>query len=246
MIMFDAKKTKNALVDWIRDYFKKNASEKTFAVIGISGGKDSSVCAALCCEALGSERVFGVLMPRGIQKDIDIAEEVVSILGIPSAVINIGNATDVLLASVCEVFPNNHEDALINTPARIRMSVLYAVSACIGGRVVNTCNLSEDWVGYATKFGDGAGDFSLLAQLTVNEVRAVGRALGLPSQIVDKVPIDGLCGTTDEENLGFSYDMLDQYIRKGNCEDLEIKRKIDRMHKKNMHKLQQMPGFMPV
>lgn len=125
------------------------------------------------------------------------------------------------------------------------MSALYAVSQSNNGRVANTCNLSEDWVGYSTRYGDSVGDFSPCSNLTVQEVKAVGRLLGLPSLLVDKVPIDGLCGKTDEENLGFTYAELDQYIREGIIDDPVKKEKIDRMHKTNAFKLQLMPAFNP-
>ena len=130
-----------------------------------------------------------------------------------------------------------------NLPARIRMATLYAVGQSCNGRVANTCNLSEDWVGYATRYGDGAGDFGPLSHLTVTEVRAIGRVLGVPSNLVDKVPIDGLCGKTDEDNLGFTYDTLDKYIRTGVCEDEETRKKIDRMNKANRFKLEMFPTF---
>ena len=133
--------------------------------------------------------------------------------------------------------------AKVNLPPRLRMSVLYAVSQTVNGRVANTCNLSEDWVGYSTRYGDCAGDFSPLSNLTVQEVKAVGRTLGLPAMFVDKVPIDGLCGRTDEDNLGFTYAVLDRYIREGICEDQQIREKIDRMHRMNLFKLQLMPSF---
>ena len=123
------------------------------------------------------------------------------------------------------------------------MATLYAVSQSVNGRVANTCNLSEDWVGYSTKFGDAAGDFSPLSRLTVSEVKAIGRELGLPAELVDKTPSDGLCGKTDEMNLGFSYDVLDKYIRTGVIEDEAVKVKIDSMHMKNLFKLQPMPCF---
>ena len=125
------------------------------------------------------------------------------------------------------------------------MATLYAVSQTINGRVANTCNLSEDWVGYATRYGDAAGDFSPLSQLTVSEVKAIGRELGLPSELVDKTPTDGLCGKTDEDNLGFTYDTLDRYIRTGEINDEDVKAKIDSMHEKNLFKLQLMPSFYP-
>ncbi|MDR0563846.1 MAG: NAD(+) synthase [Azoarcus sp.] len=242
---FNAKAVKNQLVAWIQAYFRANGRDNTLAVVGISGGKDSSVAAALCCEALGRERVMGVLMPCGVQDDIDMAQALVEHLGIRHETINIGETTDALLKLIGAIFPKDNRQAFINTPARIRMATLYAVSACVGGRVVNTCNLSEDWVGYATKFGDGAGDFSPLSNLTVAEVRQLGREIGLPSKFVDKVPVDGLCGMTDEENLGFTYEVLDKYIREGICENETVRQKIDAMHEANLHKLRLMPAFMP-
>ncbi|MDR2591542.1 MAG: NAD(+) synthase [Chitinispirillales bacterium] len=240
--MFDAIKTKNDIVDWIRAFFN-DYGHGCNAVVGISGGKDSSVTAALCVEALGADRVVGVLMPRGEQYDIDFSREVVSHLKIKSYVVNIKDAVDALFASVSAGGLTPGRQALVNTPARIRMSVLYAVAATVNGRVANTCNLSEDWVGYSTKFGDSAGDFSPLARITVGEVRELGRVLSLPPKIVEKVPEDGLSGKSDEENLGFTYAVLDKYIREGICEDAAIKERIDRLHEENLHKLRFMPCF---
>lgn len=241
--MFDSKIIKNELVEWIRNYFNENASPSTKAVVGISGGKDSSVVAALCVEALGKDRVIGVRMPQGVQHDIDISRELCRFLDIPDVEININNSVNELFKELETASLKLNDVAVFNTPARIRMTVLYAVSGAVGGRVANTCNLSEDWVGYATKYGDGAGDFSPLSHLTVTEVKAIGRELGLPSMFVDKTPIDGLCGKTDEDNLGFTYEVLDKYIREGICEDKNTKEKIDKMHKLNLHKLQLMPAF---
>lgn len=241
---FDAKKTANDLTEWIRDYFKSSASPQTKAVIGISGGKDSSVAAAVCVQALGKKRVIGIMMPQGVQTDIDYSRRVCDFLDIKAYTINIGDT----VASFMDELKKHMEltpQAVINTPARIRMTTLYAAAASLGGRVVNTCNLSEDWVGYSTKYGDAAGDFSPLSDLTVTEVLAVGDELGLPYDIVHKVPTDGLCGKTDEENLGFTYAMLDRYIR--GEDDLssvpEIKEKIDKLHAANLHKLMLMPKF---
>lgn len=241
--MFDAKIVKNQIIEWIREYFKNNATPETKAVVGISGGKDSSVVAALCAEALGRDRVIGVLMPKGEQFDIDVSRDLCATVGIASVEINIKDAVESLYKDITKTGLELNNIAAFNTPARIRMTTLYAVSGIVGGRVANTCNLSEDWVGYATKFGDGAGDFSPLSDLTVTEVKAVGRELGLPSKFVDKTPIDGLCGKTDEDNLGFTYAVLDKYIREGVCEDAAVKAKIDRMHGLNQHKLMPMPGF---
>lgn len=240
---FNAKEVKNELIKWISDYFKNNGDSDTKAVVGISGGKDSSVVAALCKEALGKDRVIGVLMPQGEQFDIDVSYALCKALDIKYYEINIKDTVQNLYNEVEDAGLKLNSVATFNTPARIRMTTLYAVSAIVGGRVANTCNLSEDWVGYSTKFGDSAGDFSPLSNLTVTEIKAVGRELGLDPMFIDKTPIDGLCGKTDEDNLGFSYAMLDKYIREGVCEDLQIKSKIDRMHELNLHKLQLMPSY---
>ncbi|MDR2596336.1 MAG: NAD(+) synthase [Treponema sp.] len=241
--MFDAAKTKDELIKWIQAYFEENGRDCS-AVVGISGGKDSATTAALCVKALGAEKVYGVLMPNGEQHDIGYSKEIVSHLGIKSFTVNIKAGVDALLSSIKDGGISANRQALINIPARIRMTTLYAVSATVNGRVANTCNLSEDWVGYSTKYGDAAGDFSPLSQLTVTEVKAVGMEL-LPVKFIEKVPEDGLSGLTDEENLGFTYDVLDKYIRFGVCEDSAVKEKIDRLHSMNLHKLELMPGFSP-
>lgn len=241
--MFDAEKVKKQCVEWIRNFFEENGRDCN-AVVGISGGKDSSVAAALCVEALGKDRVIGVLMPCGEQHDIDMAYLLVNHLGIKHYVVNIKDAVDGVLNSL----PENLEISVqskTNLPPRIRMSTLYAISQSCNGRVVNTCNLSEDWVGYSTRYGDAAGDFSPMSQLTVTEVKEIGRLLGLPDVLVDKTPIDGLCGKTDEENLGFTYAELDVYIRTGVIEDKDKKEIIDKKHKANLFKLELMPSFKP-
>lgn len=241
---FDPEAVKNAVVQWVRDYFEKTASPDTKAVLGISGGKDSSVAAAVCVEALGRDRVVGVLMPQGKQADIEYSRMLVNHLGIKSYEINIGAAVSALMDELGRSVEVS-EQARVNTPARVRMTTVYAIAACENGRVVNTCNKSEDWVGYSTKFGDSAGDFSPLSELTVTEVIAVGDALGLPRELTHKVPIDGLCGKTDEENLGFTYAELDRYIRGETdlADKPELKARIDRMHRLNLHKLELMPKF---
>ena len=241
--MFDAKDVKNRIVGWIAEYFRNTGPPDVKAVVGISGGKDSSIAAALCVEALGQERVLGVLMPQGEQHDIDVAYELCKTLGIAYVEVNVKEPVQALYNEVSETGLELNNVAVFNTPARIRMTVLYAVSGIVGGRVANTCNLSEDWVGYSTKFGDSAGDFSPLSGLTVTETKAVGRALGLDSKYIDKTPIDGLCGKSDEENLGFPYEVLDRYIRDGLCEDKKVKEEIDRLHRLNIHKTDPMPGF---
>ena len=239
--MFDAVKVKDKCVLWIRDFFERNGKGCN-AVVGISGGKDSSVVAALCVEALGRERVIGVLMPQGVQPDIEAAYLLVNHLGIKHYVVNIKNAVDDVLESI-SALPEISRQTRVNLPARIRMATLYAVSQSINGRVANTCNLSEDYVGYATRYGDGAGDFSPLCNLTVTEVKEIGRVLGLPEILITKTPVDGLSGKSDEENLGFTYDVLDRYILTGEISDLDIKEKIDRLHMLNRFKIETIPGF---
>lgn len=241
--MFDAKTVKDNCVLWIREFFEENGKGCN-AVIGISGGKDSSVAAALCVEALGKERVIGVLMPNGEQADIDCAYKLVNHLGIKHFVINVKDALDGIKNAISSELDLSQQ-SIVNLPPRIRMSTLYAVSQSVNGRVVNTCNLSEDWVGYSTRYGDAAGDFSPMSLLTVDEVKQIGRVLRLPDDLVDKVPIDGLCGKTDEDNLGFTYAELDRYIRTGVIEDMDKKEKIDRLHRMNQFKLQLMPVFDP-
>lgn len=240
--MFQAKEMKDRCVQWIRDWFEENGKGCN-AVVGISGGKDSSVVAALCVEALGKERVIGVLMPCGVQADIDMARKLVDFLGIRNYEVNIQDAVDGVMNAMPDIEISTQTRT--NLPPRIRMTVVYAISQSMNGRVANTCNLSEDWVGYSTRYGDSVGDFSPLSRLTVTEVKAIGRELGLPADLVDKVPIDGLCGKTDEENLGFTYAVLDKYIREGVCEDEAVRERIDTLHKRNLFKLELMPCFEP-
>lgn len=239
--MFDALVVKNECVEWIRNFFEENGKGCN-AVLGISGGKDSSVAAALCVEALGRDRVIGVLMPCGEQADISCSYKLVEHLGIRHYVVNIKDAVDGIMNAMPGEFPVSRQ-AVINLPPRIRMSTLYAVSQSCNGRVVNTCNLSEDWVGYSTRYGDAAGDFSPLGSLTVDEIKQIGHLLNLPADLVDKLPSDGLCGKTDEDNLGFTYAELDQYIRTGEIEDVEKKKRIDELHRRNLFKMEKMPVF---
>ena len=236
-------KAMNGCIEWIRDFFEKNGKGCN-AVLGISGGKDSSVTAALLVEALGRDRVIGVLMPNGEQADIDMAYKLVNHLGIKHYVVNIKDAFE----GIVNAFPEDlklSEQSRINLGPRLRMSTVYAVSQSVNGRVANTCNLSEDWVGYSTRYGDSVGDFSPLAHFTVQEVKEIGRILGLPGDLVDKAPSDGLCGKTDEDNLGFTYAELDRYIRTGEIDDEEKKKIIDRKHEMNLFKLEVMPSYKP-
>ena len=239
---FCARKTKEALIVWIRAWFEKNGRDCN-AVIGISGGKDSSVCAALCVQALGKDRVIGVLMPNGTQSDIADSRQLVEYLGIRSVTVNIAGAVDAIHTQLRTARIAATAQTEINLPPRVRMSVLYAVSQSMNGRVINTCNLSEDWVGYSTRYGDSAGDVSLLGKLTVQEVKALGREMGLPENLVEKTPSDGLCGSSDEQKLGFSYAVLDRYIREGDCEDPVVREKIDELQRANRFKLELIPVF---
>ena len=237
----DTKKIIEQACEWIVDFFEHNGKGCN-AVLGISGGKDSSVAAALCVKALGRDRVVGVLMPNGVQSDIADAQKLVEHLGIRNYTVNIKDAFDGIVSAIPEELALT-EQARVNLAPRLRMSTLYAVSQCCNGRVVNTCNLSEDWVGYSTRYGDSVGDFSPLSHLTVTEVKQIGRELGLPDELVVKAPSDGLSGKTDEDNLGFTYDVLDKYIRTGVCEDEATKALIDRKHEMNLFKLQLMPSY---
>ena len=246
MEKFDAKQVKDRVVAWIRDWFEENGPGCN-AVIGISGGKDSSVVAALCVEALGKDRVIGVTMPNGVQKDISDSMKLIKHLGIRYCNVNIGDTYNTLIEAVKEQLSTLDAEVssqtVINMPPRLRMTSLYAVSQSMNGRVANTCNLSEDWVGYSTRYGDAAGDFSPLGGLTVAEVIAVGKELDLPIDLVEKTPSDGLCGKTDEDNLGFKYSTLDRYIRTVICEDPATKALIDRKHAANLFKLKPIPHF---
>ena len=236
-------KAMNGCIEWIREFFEENGKGCN-AVLGISGGKDSSVVAALLVEALGKERVIGVLMPNGEQADIDMAKLLVNHLGIKYYVVNIKEAYE----GIVNAFPEDLEmskQTKINLAPRIRMSTVYAVSQSVNGRVANTCNLSEDWVGYSTRYGDSVGDFSPCSHFTVQEVKEIGRILGLPEVLIEKAPSDGLCGKTDEDNLGFTYAVLDKYIRTGEIDDEETKKLIDHKHKVNLFKLEVMPSYEP-
>lgn len=242
---FDAAKTKDEIITWIQNYFRKNGPDCN-AVVGISGGKDSSIVAALCCEALGNGRVIGVLMPQGVQDDIDVARDLVKHLGIKLFEINIAETVNTLLAKGRIAGLCDSKQARVNLPARIRMATLFMVSQSMNGRVANTCNASENFVGWQTVGGDGFGQFSPLSKLTVTEVKAVGRELGLPEKFIEKAPADGLTGKTDEDNFGFTYEFLDKYIRTGEFGgDTATAAKIDRMHEANLFKDLPMPMYDP-
>lgn len=238
---------KDRCVEWIRNWFAANGPSCS-AVLGMSGGKDSTVAAALCTEALGPERVIGVAMPEDGQ-GLNDADEICRYLGIRYLCLPIGgicreaNALGALLPD--GGFSRQTEQ---NIPPRVRMTMLYAVAQSSNGMVANTCNLSEDYIGYATLFGDAAGSFAPLGKLVVREIRAIGDALGLPARWVHKTPDDGLPNSCpDEEKFGFSYDTLDRYIRDGVCEDEAVRAKIDSMHRRNLFKTEilHIPAFEP-
>ena len=240
MSQFNVQKAVDDCCRWIKDWFDKNG-KGCKAVVGISGGKDSSVVAAILVKALGKDRVLGVLMPNGEQPDIGYSHMLCDHLGIENVTINIKDAVDGLKGAVNGVEVS--EQARVNLSPRIRMATLYYISQSVNGRVANTCNLSEDYVGYSTRYGDSVGDFSPLSCFTVTEVKMMGRYLGVPAPLIDKPPSDGLCGKTDEDNLGFTYDTLDKYIRDGILPPKEQKEKIDRLHEINLFKLRYMDCF---
>lgn len=231
------------IVDEIKKYFVKNGNENTKAVIGISGGKDSTIAAALLVRALGSERVVGVMMPNGTQSDIHDSQEICDILDIEAYTININEATEAIYKNIIPVCMDATGMMAIppivstNTPARIRMTTLYAVAALVGGRVINTGNASELYVGYTTKYGDLAGDFAIFKDYYVREILEIGDNLDeLPAHLVHKAPGDGMSGKTDEDNMGFSYDVLDAYLLDEVLPDYETLRNIEERHKRNLHK----------
>ena len=236
--IIDAEKEVQHIVDEIKHYFVKNGNENTKAVIGISGGKDSTIAAALLVRALGSERVFGVMMPCGDQKDIHDAQEVCDILDIEAVTVNIGGAMDNLTATIpAHLFGEKNDVYYTNTPARLRMTTLYSIAGLVGGRVINTGNASELYVGYTTKYGDLAGDFAILRDYYVRDVYAIGDALTeLPYELVHKEPGDGMSGKTDEDNMGFTYEVLDAYLLDYVNPDYDTLRNIEERHRRNEHK----------
>ena len=199
------------VVDWTGDFFKTVG--KTDAVLGISGGKDSSVVAAICVAALGKEHVHGVLLPCGIQKDISCSYQLVDHLGIDYDVQDIETLVKESLALVPGA--DKSYDAKTNAPARIRMNQIMVTAQTHGWLMANTCQRNEECVGFSSIWGDSCGSFSPLGLLTVDEVIEIGDDLGLPYELTHKVPIDGLQPLSDEEKLGFSYKELSDLIRKG-------------------------------
>ena len=224
------------------------------AVVGISGGKDSTIVAKLMSEVLGKENVMGVLMPNGEQKDIDDSYKVVNLLGMPYTVVNIKDAMKGLVENINLGFISIQntdrevkltEPSYINIAPRIRMTVLYAIAQSMGNgwRVIGTTNKSEEYIGWLTKWGDGGCDFEPIIDFTVTELRQFGKYLGLPIELVDKTPVDGLTPLSDEDRIGFKYSELDEYIMFGTTGNNDIDNKIERMHEYSQHKRNPIPIF---
>lgn len=243
---FNAEEQRDHIIDWIKDYFAKEGPDAK-AVIGISGGKDSTIAAALLVRALGRDKVVGVLMPNGTQSDITDSKRVCEYLSIPSYEINIGSACNALYRAIDEGYDfdkqcNQNPMVSTNTPARLRMTTLYAVAALVHGRVCCTGNRSERYVGYTTKFGDSAGDFAPLLDYTVKELLLIGDTLDLPTDLVHKTPSDGMCGASDEDNLGFTYEELDNFLIDKTRPNYDSYKKIVQRHKTSEHKRRAMPA----
>lgn len=250
MKKFDAVKVKDQLVQGIRDWFDKNGKGCN-AVIGLSGGKDSTIVAKLCVEALGANRVYGFGLPDKGQ-GLNEADEIADWLGIHFSEVPIHEITEATNNGIWNSFLySSKNDSAINItisdqtkqniPPRIRMTVLYAFSQSLNGRVIGTCNASENYIGYFTKYGDGASDFEPIAELTVHEIYQIGDALGIPKKWVYKVPDDGLphsCPDDEKfEKMGFNYEKLDKYIREGTSGDDVADNAIARMHEMNLFKM---------
>jgi NAD+ synthase len=237
---FDPAKQVLEIERFIKDYFVNNGTPDTKAIIGISGGKDSTIAAALLVRALGPDRVIGVMMPNGYQNDIEDAKRVCEILGIQHYLVDIGDPLAALYNRLLSVAADAENPlppvVTTNTPARIRMATLYAIAGLVGGRVCNTGNASEAFIGYTTKYGDLAGDFALLKHLTVRDVYAIGDYLELPMDLVHKHPADGMSGKTDEDNTGIPYDAIDDYLIDGIYPEQKIYEKMIAAHKRNLHK----------
>jgi NAD+ synthase len=241
---------KDWMLLWIRSWFNEKGADSK-AVIGLSGGKDSTVCAYLLTQALGKDRVVPVLMPNGDQADIDDSYEICKLLDLKPVVMNIKAMYSDLMGRIENAFFTSMSDNKLfttNTPARLRMVTLYGIAAAVGGFVCNTCNRSEDYVGYSTKYGDSCGDFSLLANLTVTQVYELADVLGVPEKFGHKTPSDGMCGKSDEDNMGFTYAELDKYIETNGRDDSitpEVREKIVRMHQNPNTALKMLPMKNP-
>lgn len=247
---FDVKRETENVINWIKEWFYHSSGGAKGIIIGISGGKDSTVVAALCARAIGKENVFGVLMPNGQQKDIDDSIAVCKHIGINYRIVNIEKIYNSLIEQIRYDGTENifalDEHTNTNIPPRIRMTVLYAMGQKMGYRVAGTGNYSESFIGYFTKWGDGACDFNPIEMFTTDEVVAIGDELGLPYELVHKIPSDGLCGKSDEENIGFSYDFLNQYIKSGHTDSAEVDKQILNAHIYSEHKRESIPFYFPL
>lgn len=244
MYNFNAAQQTENLIKWIKDWFDENGKGCN-AVLGISGGKDSTIAAALCAKALGADRVIGVMLPDGEQSDINDSIEVCRLLGIRNYTINIRSALEASFKQLQDCGIEITKQCRQNIAPREHTKMIRAVCQCNNGRMINTCNYSEDYVGYFTIGGDGDGDVAPLGYLTKSEVCAIGHYLGLPSKYVDKTPSDGLCGKTDEDSFGFTYEQLDTFIRNETCGDKEIDELIKQKHLANEFKLNPVAKYEP-
>lgn len=252
---FDAKAEARHIQRWIKNQIAARAPGGK-VVLGISGGKDSTIAAALAARAIGPENVLGILMPDGIQSDIDYAKRAVHALDIQSRLVNIQTATEsiqTMLLNAKDIDTNKYRaiepsrNAKINTPPRIRTATLYAIAASLDvpGLVCCNSNLSETYIGYTTKGGDNMGDIAPLREYTVSELKAIGDIIGLPYELVHKKPSDGLSGITDEQKTGIPYDILDKYLRTGVCDDAAILARIQQAHALAEHKVKRIPSCKP-
>ena len=249
--IFHAEQARDALVAGVRKLAESQGFRRV--VVGISGGKDSTVTAAVCARALGAENVFGVMMPDGEQADIEDSRRVCAALGIQARTVNIGKIHDALREATDQLGPNTEDGGFpvppsresdINVGPRLRMTVLRYIAQALGARLAGTGNLSEATVGYCTRDGDTSCDFAMLGALTSVEVVAVGLTMPeIPRELVEKTPTDGLSGRSDEERLGLRYADIHRYIREGSCGDPETDEKIRRKEQANLHK-RRMPVIL--
>lgn len=245
--MFDAKKTANEIIEFIRKYYKENNLKG--AVIGISGGKDSGVVAGLFARAIGASNVTGIWMPcHSKNEDKQNAILLSRHFGFELKEFDLTNLYDNYVKQFSEINSSEEDylkDSNINIKPRFRMATLYYYAAYLSKKnkgvyiVPGTSNKCELYVGYFTKGGDDVSDIRVLADLTVDEVIKVGEAIGVPDVIVHKTPDDGLSGLTDEEKLGVKYSEIADIIQNNgiNISD-DIKDKIIKLHKNNSHKFQ--------
>ena len=213
------------------------------AVVGISGGIDSAVTAALCVRALGRDRVIGVWLPAySLDVHAEDSQKLAEAIDLNLVTIDVGPAYDALVPVIEGVLPLD-DKTKGNTKARLRMTTLYAIANQKGYLVADTCNLSEVHVGYMTKGGDGLADFNPVASLTKHEMRIMAAELGVPDSIITKPPSADLWeGQTDEQEMGFTYEDLDRYLITGETRP-EAKERIDYLHRISEHKRNLMPGI---